>query len=284
MAKKSIIPYEGALLNPRRDTTFKAVFGGESANARFALKSFLEAVLEAEIKDIQLAPNELTGDDETEKNPRFDLTCTIDGEKVNIEMQNFDTFLNYANRVEYYVAHLLNHYTPKGLIWQDVPRAYQVSVLNFPFNSDTENPISHYQMRTDNGVLLNSRLNVFILELPKVAINLSDETSIASLTPAERWCTFLKYADDPEKRAVINSLCSAEAGIMAASTVLSEISQDEAAWLAEFARDVAERDHMDLVCALERKDAAISSLEAEMAKKDAEIARLQALLQDSQSK
>ncbi len=64
---KSYIPYEGALLNPRRDRTFKAIFGGDSPDARFALKSFLEAIFEKEVCNIQLGPNELSGDDEAEK-------------------------------------------------------------------------------------------------------------------------------------------------------------------------------------------------------------------------
>lgn len=278
--KKSIIPYEGALLNPRRDATFKALFGGESTNARFALKSFLEAVLEANIENIQLAPNELPGDSEDEKQPRFDLTCTIDGEKVNVEMQTSDTFLNYANRVEYYVAHLLNHYSPRGMHWKDVPKVYQVSVLNFFFDQSSPAAVSQYQMRTEDGRRLNRRMNVFILELPKMG---DDPLNIETLTPVERWCTFLKYADDPEKADVIKTLCSAEAGIMAASTVLSEISQDEAAWLAEFARDVAERDHMDLIATLEEKKAALAETEAALAEKAAALIKKDSVLAEKDS-
>lgn len=286
--KKSIIPYEGALLNPRRDTTFKALFGGESADSRFALKSFLEAVLESRIEDIQLAPNELSGDSDDEKQPRFDLTCTIDGEKVNVEMQSSETFLNYANRVEYYVAHLLNYYSPKGIHWKDMTKVYQVSVLNFLFDRSSPAAVSQYQMRSEDGRKLNSRMNVYILELPKLG---EEPLDIEKLTSAERWCTFLKYADDPEKTDVIKSLCSAEAGIMKASTVLSEISMNEAEWLAEFARDVAERDHMDLVASLEEANDRVARLTAEkadseaaLAEKEAENKRLRAQLEELQNK
>lgn len=157
-----------------------------------------------------------------------------------------------------------------------MPKAFQVSVLNFVFDHQSADAVSQYQMRTADGRKLNERQTIFILELPKIEIEFSQaEDFITTLTPAERWCTFLKYADDPEKNEVINSLCKAEAGIMAASTVLSEISRDEAAWLDEFARDAAERDHRDLVCALEEAKAELARVQTE---KDAELTRLRAQL------
>ncbi len=277
---KSYIPYKGALLNPRRDRTFKAIFGGDSPEARLALKSFLEAIFEKEVGNIQLGPNELPGDDDVEKIPRFDITCTMDGERVNVEMQNIDTFLNYANRVEYYVAHLLNHYAPKGKKWTDMEKVYQVSVLNFLFHKDSkDSAITQYQMRSEDGKMLNSRQNIIILELPKI---LEKSDDIATLTPVERWCTFLKYADVPEKRDVITSLCKAEAGIMAATTVLSRESQDEIAWRLETARDMAERDYLDLVGGIEDRDAIIAQKNAELKQQAAEIARLKAQLAELQ--
>ncbi len=187
-------------------------------------------------------------------------------------MQNASTFLNFANRIEYYVAHLLNHYTPKGKKWTDMEKVYQVSVLNFLFHkSSDESAITQYQMRTEDGRMLNSRMNIIILELPKI---LDKSEDIATLTPVERWCTFLKYADVPEKRDVITSLCKAEAGIMAATTVLSRESQDELAWRLETARDMAERDYLDLVGGIEDRDAKIAQMNEELSFQAAEIARL----------
>ncbi len=164
--------------------------------------------------------------------------------------------------------------------WKDVPKVYQVSVLNFFFDQSSPAAVSQYQMHTEDGRRLNRRMNVFILELPKMGDN---PLNIETLTPVERWCTFLKYADDPEKADVIKTLCSAEAGIMAASTVLSEISQDEAAWLAEFARDVAERDHMDLIATLEEKKAALAETEAALAEKTAALIKKDSVLAEKDS-
>ncbi len=78
---------------------------------------------------------------------------------------------------------------------------------------------------------------------------------------------------------------------MKASTVLSEISMNEAEWLAEFARDVAERDHMDLVASLEEANDRVARLTAEkadseaaLAEKEAENKRLRAQLEELQNK
>jgi hypothetical protein len=41
------------------------------------------------------------------------------------------SFGDYGKRAEYHVAHLLNHYTPKGSEWDEIPQVFQISVMNF---------------------------------------------------------------------------------------------------------------------------------------------------------
>ncbi len=241
---KTIIPYEGALLNPRNDATFKTLFTSESKESRLALKSFLEAILEVQVHDIRLEPNELSGDAINEKQSSFDITCTIDGERVNIEMQGLDIFTCYDRRAEYNVAHLLNHFTTKGLDWSAVPKAFQISVLNFNYDSSTPQAISHYRMRTEDNRHLSDRMNIYLIELQKMAV--TDDIPVNDLTPAERWCKFLLEADKPERQKIIRNLCMMEDGIMAATSVLSEISQDEANWVRQTSHDRWMRDMLTI--------------------------------------
>ena len=48
----------GALLNPRIDSTFKALFTQPTEESRAALHSFLEAATERKIKSFELKPND----------------------------------------------------------------------------------------------------------------------------------------------------------------------------------------------------------------------------------
>lgn len=62
---------------------------------------------------------------------------------------------------------------------------------------------------------------------------------------------------------------------MAATTVLSRESQDELAWRLETARDMAERDYLDLVGGIEDRDAIIAQQAAEIARLKAQLAERQ---------
>ena len=48
----------GALLNPRIDSTFKALFTQDTPESKAALHSFLEAATESKIATIELKPND----------------------------------------------------------------------------------------------------------------------------------------------------------------------------------------------------------------------------------
>ena len=122
MEQISMRPSPDALLNPRYDAIFKALFTDNSPQSRFALQSFLEAILDAKVSDIKLQPNVLAVESVTDKNAVFDISCVLnDFEAVNIEMQGIDVTGWYDRRAEYYVAHLLNHHTRAGLEWEKVP-------------------------------------------------------------------------------------------------------------------------------------------------------------------
>lgn len=229
----SFRPHPDAMLNPRCDAIFKALFTDNSAEGQTALKSFLEAVLTAKVSDIRLIPNEAAVESESDRQTVFDITCVLnDSEAVNIEMQGLDITSSYDKRAEYNVAHLLNHYTPKGTKWKDIPKVFQISVLNFIYDATTHSTFSVYTMQTDQNRKLSGRMAVIFIELPKVLKN-SDDTieGIEKLTPAEKWGKFLIYADDEERKDYIKALCAKDGGIMAAQTILSKISQDEIHWV-----------------------------------------------------
>jgi len=227
---QTLRPSPTALLNPCADPIFKILFTTESPEAHQALTCFLSDILEKTVTDVVLQPNELAGEAVGDKQSEFDINCKIDGKIANVEMQGSNSQGDYGKRAEYHTAHVLNHYTPKGLKWQDIPQVFQISVLNFVFDPEEKNCVNYYCLRNESGRVISRTLNVIFMELPKIA-KLPDD--IASLTPAEIWGKFFLYASDKDNQDFVIELTNHNRGIAMAFTVLKNVSQDELNWYHE---------------------------------------------------
>ena len=223
-------PSPTALLNPCADPIFKILFTDESEEAHLALTGFLTDIIGKEVSDVVLQPNELSGESVTDKQSEFDINCKVEGKMVNVEMQGLNQDNHFGKRAEYHAAKLYNHYVAKGMKWIDAPQVYQISVLNFVFDEDEPESLSHYFMKNASGRPVARMLNIIFLELPKVAA-LPDDISL--LTPAQMWGKFFLYAPSEEKKDFVQRLAENNRGIKMAVTVLKNISQDEINWYHE---------------------------------------------------
>lgn len=230
MLTQTYRPSPDALLNPLADPTFKTLFTDASTEAHNALTCFLTDIIGKEVSDVELQPNELSGEAVTDKQSEFDINCKIDGKVVNIEVQGMNNDDHYGKRVEYHVAHIYNHYVFKGMNWLEAPQAFQISVLNFVFDEEEKDCISHYMLRNQNGRVIAGMQNVIFMELPKIE-NIADDISL--LTANQMWGKFFLYASNSEKQAFVNQLAEHNRGIQMAVTVLQNISQDEMNWYHE---------------------------------------------------
>lgn len=225
---------EGDLLNPRCDPTFKTLFTHNSEESNFALKCFLSAVLDRKVSEVTLQPTELPKESSTDKDTLFDVSCRFVDSKeyFDVEMQGRNSYDSYDKRAEYYAAHLLNHYTQEGMNWKNVPKVYQVSVLNFNLLRNNEDIVDWYLMRNQSNDTLADRLNIIFVYLKKLFRKTDDfeNLELKSLTSVEKWCIFFLCADDKEYRPLIDELAQSEEGIMEAQKVLSRISDDELNW------------------------------------------------------
>ena len=66
-------------------------------------------------------------------------------------MQAFDQQYDYGKRAEYQVARLETTYLEKGSGWEEAPTVYQITVLDFPYDKDSNDIVSRYAMRTKDG-------------------------------------------------------------------------------------------------------------------------------------
>lgn len=249
----------GALLNPRVDSTFKALFTQPTEESRAALKSFLEAATEKPIKSVSLTSNDAVVEFSGQRNVSYDVACIFnDGLSAEIEMQAFNQKYDYGKRAEYQVARLETTYLRKGESWLKAPTVYQISVLNFGYKpwqrKNDENykatTVSRYAMRTKDGRELSNSLNIVFVELPNAA---ALEKSLESNTLLENWAVFLRDADNPKKVDIIKKLTMKEEGIMQAQKSLSSISSSRELWLAQYRQEIFERDRISSMEAAQKE-------------------------------
>ena len=245
----------GALLNPRLDSTFKALFTQPTQESRDALHSFLEAATERKIKHFELHANEAPAFFGGQRSVSYDILCQFDdGLSADIEMQAFNQEYDYGKRAEYQVARLETTYLKKGDNWEKAPIVYQVTVLDFTYDAEkskkSRSPISRYAMRTKDGRELSNSRNIIFIELTKTK---RLEKTLETNTPLENWAIFLKEADNPQKQDIIQKLTNKEAGLMQAKKSLSSISANRDLWIEQYRQEIAERDRRSGLSAMLNK-------------------------------
>ena len=183
-------------------------------------------------------------------------------------MQGLNIDNAYDRRAEYQAAHLLNHTVRRGMKWRETPEVYQVSVLNFIYDKDSDSGVSEYRMRRKDGKTLSGRMAIVFVELPKYS---GESERVEDLTAAEKWCKFLLYADDSARRSLVEEICRSEGGIMAASGILTKISQDDVNWLRQTNRDLWERDQLSIKGYVEELTQELAESLAVIEEKDAQL-------------
>ena len=184
--------------------------------------------------------NEPASQFDGEKGIRYDINCVLaDGTTAQVEMQGYD------KRAEYYAARLASSAPHVGDDRNELPRSYQISVLNFTYDKGNFNPLHHYTM-TDirDGSRLAGIRNVIFLELTKLP-KIEDAADISALPAAIKWGTFLKEADNPVRQDLIDSITESEEGIMNAEVVLAALSDDRWRWIEQGRIDGDRRDIAD---------------------------------------
>lgn len=233
-------PSPTALLNPRIDVNFKAIFTQETKESDEALKSFLSSVLGKEVVKVQISANEPPVDIPSQMQMTFDVSVTFNnGEKADIEMQGQDQKYDFSVRSEIQVARLLNNNAKKGSNWQ-AEKVYQISVLNFHPSNGDRSELAWYTMKNQKGLTLAEHLNVIFIDLLEIKKLVG--TPVSELTPVQKWGLFLSFADDEKQVSYINKIAESEKGIMEAERIVGRMSEEDSNWFRQFSIDTYRRD------------------------------------------
>ena len=222
-------PSPTAILNPRLDVNFKALFTQGTKESDAALQSFISAAIGRKIKSLKLDPNEPPADTPSQMQMSFDVAVTFDdGEKADIEIQGRDREYDFKARAEIQAA-------------RDAKKVFQISVLNFHASRDDKSQVSRYTMKSQSGAELAGRLNVVFIDL--LEIKKLFGTPVEQLTPLQKWGLFLSYADDGSKADYISQIAKSEEGIMEADRIAQRMSEEDANWFRQNSIDIARRDY-----------------------------------------
>ena len=234
-------PSPTAILNPRLDVNFKALFTQGTKESDAALQSFISAAIGRKIKSLKLDPNEPPADTPSQMRMSFDVAVTFDdGEKADIEIQGRDREYDFKARAEIQAARLLNNNAKKGANY-GAKKVFQISVLNFHASRDDKSQVSRYTMKSQSGSELAGRLNVVFIDL--LEIKKLFGTPVEQLTPLQKWGLFLSYADDGSKADYISQIAKSEEGIMEADRIAQRMSEEDANWFRQNSIDIARRDY-----------------------------------------
>jgi predicted transposase/invertase (TIGR01784 family) len=80
-------------------------------------------------------------------------------------------------------------------------------------------------MRAEDGEQVSDLINMIVVELNKMEETLN--TPVGEMTSLDMWSAFLGYADNPQRRGIINEMISKKEALGMASTILMSISKDD---------------------------------------------------------
>lgn len=194
-----------------QDSTFKAVFGHESAESKEALKGLIEAFIKRKVKNVKLMPNEYKVGIVNEKNSLLDVVAELDdGTRINVEMQSCKSNEDLAARLIFYSTRLFQSQDAKGLMYDELKETYSIIFTDFTV-FEGEQTYHQLQFRDENGMdleTMNPKISIHVAEL-----RVSDK-DVSCMTTIERYSYCIKHYNDEDKQDIIKLLIESEGGLL----------------------------------------------------------------------
>jgi predicted transposase/invertase (TIGR01784 family) len=248
------------------------------------LEISLESIGEFLITNPEIPPD-IIGD----KFCRLDINMTVNGQKVDLEVQVSDEG-NYPERSLYYWAREYSSALPLGADYADLPQVVVVSIVAFRLFECEEYHSEYLALEKTRHTPLTEKLRLHYFELPKLSKN------VAALTDQERWLALFnaKTEEDlarieaqevPEMTQAIKAYRDVTAtDIFLEAERLRSLARSNEAAALRHARKLESEKWQGIVAgkdaALADKDAALADKDAALADKDAALADKDAVLAD----
>ena len=232
------------------DLVFKKVMGEKGNEVQ--LKAFLEAVLDKELKSIEIqGAMELTPDIIGNKLSRLDVFAKLDDDTgVNIEVQLRD-YKNMGKRTIFYWGRSFSNSLKSGKHsdYTDLPDMITINLLGFDYLEDEPENEYHniYHVRNDkSGKILDKCFEVHFLEMPKF-LRLENKDIINN--KVHRWLAFF---DDNISEETLKELIEMDTAINQAQKKIEYIRYSEEDYRQIILREQALLDYNSDINAAER--------------------------------
>jgi predicted transposase/invertase (TIGR01784 family) len=227
-----LLPKDIEILPPYDDRLFKAIM--TAPKAKPTLLFLAPEIVKRPVVNVLVRNTELPVEDIDEKVERFDVNCQIDDDaQADIEMQGSrmkeekdGNHNNLRARSIYNLCDLHSSQPSKGKSYDKLIQTYQVMFCNYTVFPGRSGFINTFSMRHDeDNELLHNSVQAMFVELTKLDEVL--KKPVEQMTNMEMFSIFLKYAENPNYREIVNKVIESKEGLAVAGEVLMSISKDE---------------------------------------------------------
>ena len=227
----SLLPMNADILPPSEDRIFKLLM--TSAESKPVLIDLISALIKRPVVDVVVRNNELPPGDTEEKAERLDVNCKLgDGTQADLEMQASymkeigGEHKNLKGKSIYYLCDLHSSQSSKGKRYDEMAQTYQVTFCSYTVFPELPDYVNSFSMRHDTtNELLSDAIHVIYVELSKLGEII--KKSVNDMTDLEKWVIFLRYADVPKYREIVNEVIMSKEALQMAGSLLMSVSQDE---------------------------------------------------------
>ena len=229
-----LLPIGADILPPSDDRVFKLLMTSDE-ESKPVLADLISATIGEPVLDVVVRNNELPSSDTEEKDERFDVNCQMDrSRQADVEMQASSiqetpdgNHGNLKGKSVYYLCDLHSTQSARGKKRYDqLSRTYQITFCSYTVFPKKEGFCHSFSLRddADNEQLTDAVCLIFV-ELSKLRKVL--KKPVNEMTDLEKWAVFLRYADRPKYRGIVNEIIAAKGEIAVAANLLMSISKDE---------------------------------------------------------
>jgi len=228
-----LLPMDMDILPPSDDRLFKLIM--TSPEAKPGLIDLIAGIINRNVVDASLLPNELPPESAEDRAERFDVNCKIDdGSQINLEMQASrmkedlgGEHRNLKGKIIYYLTDLHSSQPARGLRRYDyLAKTYQITFCSYTVFPNLPNYVNSFSMRHDvTGELFSNAIQVSFIELSK--LNDILKKPVVEMTALDKWAVFFQYASDPNYRRTVNQVIESEEVLTVAGNLLMNFSKDE---------------------------------------------------------
>ena len=225
------IDVDSEIMSPLVDYVFKRIFTADEANSKAALIDFINSILEHEndetIVDLTIVNPQVPVERAGEKKSIFDIRAKYNsGRQAIIEMQK-DPVPGFKKRAQHIISKAYASQEISGVDYGKLEKCYLICITNYGAIAWDKEYIKDYRFRDRQGKDLTADETIVFLDLSKIDDIV--EKDIKQMTNVDMWAIFFKYANDNEKREILNKILEQKEGIKMAANILIQVSKDEEA-------------------------------------------------------